>query len=533
MGKRIKIRKRVLTFFIVFVLSFLSVFSGMNLSKIKAAQAANISISSGSAAVGESVTITVSISSSEEIYATQLYLSYDSSILEYQSGSADTSGGGTLGLINTDTFTSKNFSFTFKVIAVGSSKIAVVGNTRLIDGNEEDMTISSSSGSVVGKALTSYSSDCNLSSLVISPGVLSPAFSPSTTYYTTSVDADVENLVINAVANDSNAKVSVKYANLDMGANKTYVIVTAQNGETKTYTIATTRGDTQETEAETESETQLETSEIEEVEVVVEGARYKVLNNLEEHPFPEGFREFVFTDYEGINLLAAKQESTGLVIMYLENVDGSATSGFFIYDKELSKFYPYNTVSQPDFNYCILPLSKAGITITNLTQTTGLIAGNEVECYTDENRTFFVFYGIDSNGVEGFYKYLISDGTIQSYDPEAFVTTVNADESEDDKDLVSKSYKWYFYFALLACAVILLAAIVIISVQSSRINKLTKTGDEDDLENEDLLGDEDDLEEISLEESQKVKSPETNKESQDIEEIELTEIKDGSDLPRK
>lgn len=527
MGKRIKIRKRVLTFFIVFVLSFLSVFSGINLSKIKAAQAANISISSGSAAVGENVTITVSISSSEEIYATQLYLSYDSSILEYQSGSADTSGGGTLGLINTDTFTSKNFSFTFKVIAVGSSKIAVVGNTRLIDGNEEDMTISSSSGSVVGKALASYSSDCNLKSLVISPGVLSPAFSPSTTYYTTSVDADVENLVINAVANDSNAQVSVKYANLDMGANKTYVIVTAQNGETKTYTIDTTRGDIQ--EAETESETQLETSEIEEVEVVVDGARYKVLNNLEEHPFPEGFREFVSADYEGINLLAAKQESTGLVIMYLENVDGSATSGFFIYDKELSKFYPYNTVSQPDFNYCILPLSKAGITITNLTQTTGLIAGNEVECYTDEDRTFFVFYGIDSNGVEGFYKYLISDGTIQSYDPEAFVTTVNADESEDDKDLVSKSYKWYFYFALLACAVILLAAIVIISVQSSRINKLTKTGDEDDLENVDLLGDE----EISLEESQKDKSPETIKEPQDIEEIELTEIKDGSDLLRK
>lgn len=520
MGKRIEIRKRVLTFFIVFALSFLSVFSEINLSQIKAASSANISISSGSAAVGESVTITVSISSSEEIYATQLYLSYDSSILEYQSGSADTSGGGTLGLINTDTFTSKNFSFTFKVIAVGSSKIAVVGNTRLIDGNEEDMTISSSSGSVVGKALASYSSDCDLKSLVISPGVLSPAFSPSTTYYTTSVDADVENLVINAVANDSNAKVSVKYANLDMGANQTYVIVTAQNGETKTYTIATTRGDAQ--EIETESETQLETSEIEEAEVLVEGARYKVLNNLEEHPFPEGFKEFVSTDYEGINLLAAKQESTGLVIMYLENVDGSATSGFFIYDKELSKFYPYNTVSQPDFNYCILPLSKAGITITNLTQTTGLIAGNEVECYTDEDRTFFVFYGIDSNGVEGFYKYLISDGTIQSYDPEAFVTTVNADESEDDKDLVSKSYKWYFYFALLACAVILLAAIVIISVQSSRINKLTKTGDEDDLENEDLLGDE----EISLEESQEVKSDESFKEAQEIEEIELTEIKD-------
>ena len=54
--------------------------------------------------VGENVTISVTVSASEEVYATQLYLSYDSSIVEYKSGSADTSGGGTIGMINTDTY---------------------------------------------------------------------------------------------------------------------------------------------------------------------------------------------------------------------------------------------------------------------------------------------------------------------------------------------------------------------------------------------------------------------------------------------
>lgn len=474
---------RLLSTIIAFLLVFVSIFAGQNLKDIKAAQTANISISSASATVGESVTVTLTISASSEVYATQLYLSYDTNILQYVSGSADTSGAGTLGLVNTDTFTSKSFNFTFKIVGVGTSSVSVTGNTRLIDGNEEDMTVLSSKGSVTGKAAANYSSDNTLKSLKISPGVLSPAFSSSTTYYITSVDADVETLVVNAVANDANATVSVKYANLDMGANETYVVVTAQNGDTKTYTIATTRGDATETESTTEEESQSETEEIVEREVSIDGTRYKVLNSFEEHPLPEGFTEFVCTDYEGLNLLAGKQESTGLVIMYLENVDGTATSGFFIYDKDSGIFYPYNTVSQPNFNYCILPLSKAGISLTGLELTTGQIAGNEVECYTDTDRTFFVFYGIDSNGVEGFYKYLISDGTIQLYDANSFVASDAADVSKAEaKGMVSKAYKWYFYLSLFCLAVVLLAAIIIISIQSLRLSKLDANKDESEEE---------------------------------------------------
>ncbi|SDM54630.1 cadherin-like beta sandwich domain-containing protein [Lachnospira pectinoschiza] len=534
---------RLLSTIIAFLLVFVSIFAGQNLKDIKAAQTANISISSASATVGESVTVTLTISASSEVYATQLYLSYDTNILQYVSGSADTSGAGTLGLVNTDTFTSKSFNFTFKIVGVGTSSVSVTGNTRLIDGNEEDMTVSSSKGSVTGKAAANYSSDNTLKSLKISPGVLSPAFSSSTTYYTTSVDADVENLVVNAVANDSNATVSVKYANLDMGANKTYVVVTAQNGDTKTYTIATTRGDTTENESTTEAESQSEseTEEIVETEVSIDGIRYKVLNSFEEHPLPEGFTEFVCTDYEGLNLLAGKQESTGLVIMYLENVDGTATSGFFIYDKDSGDFYPYNTVSQPNFNYCILPLSKAGISLTGLELTTGQIEGNEVECYTDADRTFFVFYGIDSNGVEGFYKYLISDGTIQLYDVNSFVASDAADVSKAEaKGMVSKAYKWYFYLSLFCLAVVLLAAIIIISIQSVRLSKLGANKDESeededygdvDLENadsdtdaemspeEEAKNDYETVELIDVDEHTEVAEP-----TEPTEEIELTEI---------
>lgn len=330
----------LLSTIIAFLLVFVSIFAGQNLKDIKAAQTANISISSASATVGESVTVTLTISASSEVYATQLYLSYDTNILQYVSGSADTSGAGTLGLVNTDTFTSKSFNFTFKIVGVGTSSVSVTGNTRLIDGNEEDMTVSSSKGSVTGKAEANYSSDNTLKSLKISPGVLSPAFSSSTTYYTTSVDADVETLVVNAVANDANATVSVKYANLDMGANETYVVVTAQNGDTKTYTIATTRGDATEIESTAEEESQSETEEIVEREVSI-------------------------------------------------------------------------------------------------------------------------------------------DGTIQLYDANSFVASDAADLSKAEaKGMVSKVYKWYFYLTLFCLAVVLLAAIIIISIQSVRLSKLGANKDE-------------------------------------------------------
>ena len=68
------------------------------------------------------------------------------------------------------------------------------------------MSVSAGTGSVSVKAPVTYSTDNTLSSLEISPGVLSPAFSPNVTSYTTTVGADCNKLTVSAAANDSNAK---------------------------------------------------------------------------------------------------------------------------------------------------------------------------------------------------------------------------------------------------------------------------------------------------------------------------------------
>lgn len=95
---------------------------------------------------------------------------------------------------------------------------------------------------------------------------LSPEFRRSTRTYSISVPFDVESLEIEAVAADGNAKIEIPqgYLKLDVGENKSYVYVTAQNGSRRTYLINSVRAAeettvTEATTAEPETETVTET----------------------------------------------------------------------------------------------------------------------------------------------------------------------------------------------------------------------------------------------------------------------------------
>ena len=87
------------------------------------------------------------------------------------------------------------------------------------------------------------SSNNNLSSLNISNGKLSPGFNKNTTYYSVEVPYEITRLNINASAEDGKATVNVYSPELiaEETVNAT-VTVTAENGSTKTYTIAIKRG---------------------------------------------------------------------------------------------------------------------------------------------------------------------------------------------------------------------------------------------------------------------------------------------------
>jgi hypothetical protein len=91
----------------------------------------------------------------------------------------------------------------------------------------------------------STDSDATLKSLSLNAGGLREEFSPELTAYTATVGSHIESITINAEPSSDKARVSGKGAKvLDEGANGPYAItVTAENGGTKTYTLAIRRLD--------------------------------------------------------------------------------------------------------------------------------------------------------------------------------------------------------------------------------------------------------------------------------------------------
>ena len=92
------------------------------------------------------------------------------------------------------------------------------------------------------------SSDNNLSALAVSNGALSPVFAPSTTGYTTSIPASTGSITVTPTVSEPNATVTVDGKAVVSGAasgpvavvagsNTVTVVVTAQNGSTRTYVI--------------------------------------------------------------------------------------------------------------------------------------------------------------------------------------------------------------------------------------------------------------------------------------------------------
>ena len=86
------------------------------------------------------------------------------------------------------------------------------------------------------------SSDATLGSLIVSSGILSPAFNTNITNYTVEVTNDVSNITIDAIVNSNTATISdAGTKSLNVGSNTFDIIVTAEDGTMKTYTVTINR----------------------------------------------------------------------------------------------------------------------------------------------------------------------------------------------------------------------------------------------------------------------------------------------------
>ncbi|MGO4494951.1 endo-alpha-N-acetylgalactosaminidase family protein [Paenibacillus sp. 2RAB27] len=121
-----------------------------------------------------------------------------------------------------------------KSLSVGLNTFEVVVTAE--DGTQKTYTV------VVNRAGIDTSNDATLSNLTVSAGVLSPEFNSGITSYAVNVDNNVSSMTIAATKNHNAATVNgAGVKSLSVGLNTFEVVVTAEDGTQKTYTVAVNR----------------------------------------------------------------------------------------------------------------------------------------------------------------------------------------------------------------------------------------------------------------------------------------------------
>ena len=423
-------------------------------------------------------------------------------------------GNGVLRFISTD---ATSFKVTFKAIKPGTASISVAKSTAQIGSMTEDyMNVVTSSGSITITAPQSYSTDNTLSSLEISPGVLSPAFSPNVTTYTTSVGSDCQKLTVSAVANDSKATVSVTGTRMDIGLNTTTITVTAENGSKKVYTIKTTKADdikTSDNDNKNDDNSQIDNTvdnndnganAVQQPTVSVNGYEYSIISSFDEHPLPDGYVQSE-TDYNGIKIAVGMGIDTNITLVYLESDNGQGESGFYVYDTVNRTFSKYIQIYQPDLSYCILPIDVSSMELPDGYDMVKLtISGEEVDALLDRTGNYALFYGVSSTGETGWFRYNVNDGTIQGYAGYnmADEQVINTNTKTADSDKAFNTVSSYIFVILAVLAVVIIALIVVVIALSIKLSKSKKAfvGAMDGYEDEDI--DEEDLDDMELEDDE-------------------------------
>lgn len=440
------------------------------------ASSAKISFSDPSATVGQEFSVNVKISSQDgNLGASDVVLSYDPSVIEFVSGNNASGGAGSVRLVGTmDSNSTKAFSYTlkFKAVQAGNTSISV-GSYEVYDSDAQAVTVSKTgTASVKVKAPATSSAEAALSSLKISPGTLSPAFSPNVTSYTAQVGASVDKLAVSASAKDSKAKVLVSGdSSLKVGANTVVCKVTAEDGQTtKSYTITVNKLDT--VDVPSEAETGAETEAVGTTPVVtngldveIDGVSYTVATEFDASLLPEGYTQSTCT-YGGSEVQCGN--GNDLTLLYLQGADGNGA--FYIYIPESGVLSPYVTIDVTAKSILVLPPDESVQIPDGFMETTIQLNGTyKVQGWvwkSDEQQKYCVVYGMNESGEKSLYRYDIAEKTFQRYFEDPSLATkyddAQVEEIVDKYNALCRDYNIRFIMlAVLGVACVILFFIVI------------------------------------------------------------------------
>ena len=517
--------------------------------------------------------------SGDSAYA-NMVLTYDAGILEFVSCNATYGGGGGSISVASDSFsvTLKAISAGKASISLSATDGVIYGTEEELDsmaGSSTSVTVkneaaggnstnngSSGSNGNAGNGSSSgtgsnnntgsntntaaLSADNSLKALTISPGTLSPAFKGSTTKYTATVDNSVTSIAVSATPVNEKATVEsvTGNTNLAVGANVVKIVVKAENGTTATYKITVTRQAAGTTGSETtttggengddgngDSETPEDTEEVDTTEtpvsaadVVINNTTYHIADNFTEEQIPADFTEAT-VNFRGTECRGLTFDKGTISLIYLETDNVDATTGrFFIYDETRDVVYDFMKFTAGESSYVIpllapldsvLPESYVQVSL-QMPENTVMTAYQLPVEDGEEASDFYIFYGVNQDGTEGWYQYDAAEGTYQRVNGNI---TETADSSSDDLaalqsqyDELSKKYKDAKSFSrnMIAVLIFVLAIAVVIILNIMLFGRKKKGKDElledDNVELEDAEYDED-IDEDEVEDTETDKKP--------------------------
>lgn len=243
--------------------------------------------------------------------APEISVTYDSDKLEVTDCNVDYGGGG--GLL---TITGTDAQITMKALTAGSASISAEA---VIDDDGNNPATGSTSVVVGGNTAADLSSDATLRALTVSPGSLSPDFTPQGTEYTIEVDDSVTDITVSGGVTDEKAQITAAsgFKNLKSGTNEAVITVTAEDGFHHDLSFYDTRGGTaDETDAEeAEPEQMQQAASADGLTFTADGTDYTISETVSDEQLPADCSK-TEVSYGGQTVEGAIWQPGGITLLY-------------------------------------------------------------------------------------------------------------------------------------------------------------------------------------------------------------------------
>ena len=333
--------------------------------------------------------------------------------------------------------------------ASGSASVTIVAADKPDDSEPAPAPTPSGGGSSTGNNPgVSLSSNSALSSLTVSAGTLTPAFDPAITEYTLSLPSRSDRLTITANPSDSRATVQGDGdISLQDGETSLSVVVTAEDGSAKTYTIT------------------VQVAQAPTLFLDYNGQRLGVVKDVSQVTPPAGFAPAEPITYSGDTLPIWTDVSGKRTLVYLMDEKTSA-QGFYLFSQATGVQSPYLPILCGSVTYIYTDIPKELSSVPGLTPGPVKAFGQTLNGWTYNDaslKDFCVLYLMDDAGSYGYYTYDSREETLQRFSGAVFT---------DDAGQSLRVPMLYVYIAGGAALALLILLIVFASVAGSRGRKL-------------------------------------------------------------